>query len=373
MSFPYDYLVVGAGLFGAVFAREATDAGKRCLVIDRRKHVAGNCHTEERLGISVHKYGPHVFHTSSERIWAYVRRFATFNHFVNRPKVCYREHVYSFPINLMTLQQVFGVRTPGEAVALVASLTRGHEDGPKESLRDWAVAQLGRQLYEMFIEGYTAKQWGRDPALLPASIIKRVPVRFTFDDNYYDDRFQGVPLGGYTTMVGRMLEGIEVRLGTDYFESRPAFDRLAAHVVYTGPIDRYFEFRFGRLEYRSLRFEEEVVSGDFQGNAVVNYTERDVPYTRITEHKHFEHSTAQRSVITREYPQTFDGRNEPYYPVADAGNQSVYERYAACAAGVAADVTFGGRLGSYRYYDMHQVVAQALSAAARHLGPRPPK
>jgi UDP-galactopyranose mutase len=359
----YDYLIVGAGLFGATFAHLARLSGRKCLVIDRRRHVAGNCHTEPVGDIQVHQYGPHIFHTSDDRVWAFVTRFATFNHFTYRPRVRYKEQIYSFPINLMTLHQLWGVRTPAEAEARLQQhrVPCAH---PK-NLEEYVLSQVGVEIYETFIRGYTTKQWGRDPKHLPASIIRRLPIRLTYDDNYFHDRYQGVPIEGYTHMVNTMLDGTEVVLGCDYFaESKPLL-RCARRVVYTGSVDQYFGYRFGRLEYRSLRFQVEKLSGDFQGVAVVNYTDRSIPYTRIVEHKHFTFGTQPYTVITREYPAPYTGDNEPFYPVNDATNNALYRRYRALAE--SSGVLFGGRLGSYRYYDMHQVIAQAMAMADKEL------
>lgn len=365
----YDYLIVGAGLFGAVFARQATDAGKRCLVIDKRTHIAGNCYTEPRHGIAVHKFGPHIFHTNSAKVWDYVNRFTTFNRFTYRPRVLYDGRIFSFPINLMTLHQVWGVRSPAEARARLAAVTQGADEGSSpeggdgSNLKSWLLSQVGPELYRIFYEGYTTKQWGRDPALLPASIGKRVPIRLTFDDNYFDDRYQGIPTGGYTSLVAALLEGIEVKLRCDYFADVPHFQQVARRTVYAGPIDRFFHHCHGRLEYRSLRFEEEEMPGDFQGVAAVNCTGLDVPYTRIVEHKHFEFLKTDRTVITREYPVPSEPDVEPFYPVNDARNNALYARYREMAD--ASPVLFGGRLGAYKYYDMDQVIGQALAAFER--------
>lgn len=361
---PYDYVVVGAGLFGSTWAREATDAGKRCLVIDRRPHVGGNVFTEAVEGVTVHRYGPHIFHTSNERIWDYVRRFATFNRFVNRPRVSFRGRMYSFPINLMTLHQVWGVVTPDEARARLDAVRIPCED--PSNLEDWMLSQVGRELYEIFIEGYTRKQWRREPRDLPASIVKRLPIRLTYDDGYYDDRFQGIPEGGYTGLVERMLAGIEVRTNVDYFADRSHWDAQAHTVVFTGCIDEYFGFSEGRLEYRTLDFETKVLDGDFQGVAVVNHTAAEVPYTRTVEHKHFELGTQPRTVVTWEYPGEWAPGKVPYYPIGDARNAALYQRYRERAEAEPRAV-FGGRLAEYRYYDMHQVIGSALTKVRRHL------
>jgi UDP-galactopyranose mutase len=361
----YDYLIVGAGLFGAVFAREMTDRGFQCLVIDKRPHPAGNCHTEERAGIRVHTYGPHIFHTADEEVWRYVNRFASFNHFVNRPKVHYRGKLYSFPINLMTLYQLWGVRTPAEAEDTLRE-KRIPATGDPRNMEEWVLSQVGREIYEIFIRGYTRKQWKRDPRDLPATIIKRIPIRLNFDDNYYTHPHQGIPQGGYTRMVDRMLEGIDVRLGVDYLDHRDEWNRIAGRIVYTGRIDEFFDYRFGELEYRTLEFETTLHEDvhDFQGNAVINYTEFEIPYTRVIEHKHFEPDGITHTVVTKEYPAAWRKDRIPYYPVNDQPNTRRYEQYREWA-GAGTNIVFGGRLGEYRYYDMDQVVASALKAA-RH-------
>jgi UDP-galactopyranose mutase len=359
----YDYLVVGCGMFGAVFARRAAECGRRVLVIDKREHVAGNCYTERIAGIEVHRYGPHIFHTDDERVWAFVNRFARFNHYAHHGRVRYRGRTYSFPINLMTLAQLWNVHTPAEAERKLADV-RVPCESPR-NLRDWILSQVGEELYEIFVRGYTTKQWGRDPAELPPSIIRRIPIRRTFDDRYFADRFQGIPIGGYTRMFENMLdhEAIEIALGVDYFAH--ADELKAPKTVYTGKIDELLDYRFGELEYRSLRFENEVLEGDFQGAAIMNYTEAAVPFTRITEHKHFEFQSSSKTVITREYPAECDRRQVPYYPIRDAANSALYERYRAEAQRLG--VLLGGRLAAYQYYDMHQVVAQALSLADKEL------
>jgi UDP-galactopyranose mutase len=359
----YDYLVVGCGMFGAVFARAAADAGRRVLVIDKRDHIAGNCYSETVAGIEVHRYGPHIFHTDDERIWQFVNRFARFNHYVHHGRVLHGGRMYSFPINLLTLAQVWGVSTPRDAEARLQQVRVAREN--PVNLRDWIVSQVGQQLYEIFVEGYTAKQWGRDPAELPASIIRRIPIRMTFDDRYFDDRFQGIPIGGYTRLFENMLDhpGITVELGVDYFERSTALRSAASKIVYTGKIDEFFDYRFGELSYRSLRFETEVLEGDFQGAAIVNYTDRAVPFTRIVEHKHFEFQRSAQTVITREYPLAYERGRIPYYPIRDAEQTALYERYRQ--EGERSGVLFGGRLATYQYYDMHQVIAQALAMAAK--------
>jgi UDP-galactopyranose mutase len=357
----YDYRVVGCGMFGAVFARRAAECGRRVLVIDKRDHVAGNCYSERIAGVEVHRYGPHIFHTDDERVWNFLNRFARFNHYSHHGRVHFRGRTFSFPINLMTLSQLWGVHTPAEAERKLRAV-RVPCDRPR-SLRDWILSQVGEELYETFVRGYTTKQWGRDPADLPPSIIRRIPIRQTYDDRYFADRFQGIPIGGYTRMFQNMLdhESIEVLLGVDYFEHSFELKPAAAKIVYTGKIDEFFDYCHGELEYRSLRFENEVLEGDFQGAAIMNYTDAAVPYTRITEHKHFEFQASASTVITREYPAPCDRRQVPYYPIRDAANSALYERYRADAQ--RDSLLLGGRLATYQYYDMHQVVAQALSLA----------
>jgi UDP-galactopyranose mutase len=357
----YDYLVVGSGMFGAVFARRAAECGKRVLVIDKREHAAGNCYSEKIAGVEVHRYGPHIFHTDNERVWTFINRFTQFNNYVHHGRVRHGGQTYSFPINLMTLSHLWGVQTPLEAERKLREV-RVPCESPR-NLCDWILSQVGEELYEIFVRGYTAKQWGRDPAELPPSIIRRIPIRQTYDDRYFSDRFQGIPIGGYTRMFENMLDhdAIEVLLGVDYFEHAKDLKQAAVQTVYTGKIDEFFDYRFGELEYRSLRFEHEVLEGDFQGAAIMNYTEADVPFTRITEHKHFEFQTSSHTVITREYPAPCDRRQTPYYPIRDAANTALYEHYRTEAQ--RAGLLFGGRLATYQYYDMHQVVAQALVLA----------
>jgi UDP-galactopyranose mutase len=367
----FDYVVVGCGMFGAVFARSSAEQGKRVLVVDKRDHVAGNCHTESVAGITVHRYGPHIFHTNHEGVWRFLNRFARFNHYTHHGRAFYRGRVFSFPINLMTLEQLWGVHTPEEAARKLQSVRRPiAEPG---NLRDWIISQVGEELYEIFVHGYTKKQWGRDPAELPASIIRRIPIRNTFDDRYFGDRFQGVPIGGYTRLFENMLDhdGIEVALGIDYFSHAQELSKVAGKTVYTGKVDEFFDYRFGELEYRSLRFETEVRQGDFQGAAIMNYTEEAVPYTRITEHKHFEYQQSDQTVITREYPAAYQRGQTPYYPIRDSKNLVIYQRY-QCEA-ERAGVLFGGRLASYQYFDMDQVVGQALAMARRESVSREPK
>lgn len=356
----YDYLIVGAGLFGAVCARELADAGKRCLVLERRPHVAGNVYTEKREGIDVHIYGAHIFHTSDEEVWTYVNRFARFNHFVNSPVANYHGELYNLPFNMNTFSRLWGVQTPAQAKAVIDGQRREISGEPR-NLEEQAIRLVGRDIYEKLIRGYTEKQWGRDCRDLPAFIIRRLPVRFTFDNNYFNDNRQGIPEEGYTAMVERMLDGVEVRLGVDYLQDRERWDAVAERVVYTGAIDAFFDYRLGPLEWRSLRFETETLDTDnYQGVAAMNFTDRDTPYTRIIEHKHFTFGAQSKTVITREYPAAWKPGDEPYYPVNDEKNTALYARYKALAAGCG-KVLFGGRLGSYAYYDMDKVIRAALT------------
>lgn len=360
------YLIVGAGFFGAVCARELVDAGRDVLVLEEREHIGGNCYTEYHPEADCHQhvYGPHIFHTSDASVWSYVNRFAEFNHFVNRPRVSYRDQLYSFPINLLTMYQVFGVKTPEEARARIER-ERVPIAKPK-SLEEWCLSQIGPTLYEMFIRGYTAKQWQTDPRQLPASIIRRLPVRFTFDDNHYRDRYQGIPIGGYTQIFERLLSGIPIEFGVNFLEERDRWLSRYDHIIYTGALDRFFDYEHGDLEYRSLRFDSELLPlNDFQGNAIINYTEADIPYTRIVEHKHFDLSlAAPKTLITREYPVRWNRQLIPYYPVNTDENQVRYKRYREELKALSLPMNIGGRLAEYRYYDMHQVIAGALKLSA---------
>lgn len=363
MSREFDYLIVGAGLFGAVFAREMTDAGRKCLVIDRRGHIAGNAYTETVEGIDVHRYGAHIFHTNDEEVWAYVNRFAHFNRFTNSPIANYRGELYNLPFNMNTFHQMWGVITPEQAREEICRQQAAAGDGEPRDLEEQAIRLVGRDIYEKLVKGYTQKQWGRPCTELPAFIIRRLPVRFTYDNNYFNARYQGIPEEGYTALAERLLAGIPVRLHTDFLRQRGELSALAETVVYTGAIDAYFDYRLGALEYRSLRFETEVLDTDnYQGNAVVNYTDAETPWTRIIEHKHFTFGTQPKTVITREYSAAWQPGDEPYYPVNDQRNTELYQRYAALAA-QEPHTLFGGRLGAYRYYDMDQVIAAALALA----------
>ena len=362
----YDYLVVGSGLYGAVFAREAADRGKKVLVIDKRPNVAGNIYTEKVEGIHVHKYGAHIFHTNDTKLWKYITRFAEFNRFTNSPVANYRGELYSLPFNMYTFNKMWGVVTPEEAAAKIEEQKKEACITEPKNLEEQAISLVGRDIFEKLIKGYTEKQWGRDCKDLPAFIIKRLPVRLTFDNNYFNALYQGIPIGGYTQLVEHLLEGIEVRLNTDYLEQKEALDRLAETVVYTGPIDAYFGYSLGALEYRSVRFETEVLDiPNFQGNAAVNYTDRETPWTRIIEHKWFEFGKDEqgqdlpKTVISREYSSEWKPGDEPYYPVNDEKNGALYAEYKKLAD-AEQDVIFGGRLAEYRYYDMDAVIASAL-------------
>ena len=366
----YDYLVVGAGLYGAVFAQQAKAAGKSVLVIDRRDHIAGNVYTREMEGINVHVYGAHIFHTNHKEIWDYVNQFAEFNRFTNSPVANYKGELYSLPFNMYTFNKMWGVVTPQQAQEKIEAQKRAARITEPKNLEEQAISLVGTDIYEKLVKGYTEKQWGRPCTELPAFIIKRLPVRLTFDNNYFNALYQGIPMGGYTKMVAAMLEGIEVRLGVDYLEHKDQYDSLAKTVVYTGPIDAYFGYRLGNLEYRSVRFETEVLDmPNFQGNAAVNYTDRETPWTRIIEHKWFEFGTQPRTVISREYSSEWKPGDEPYYPVNDERNGKLYEAYKALAA-AEAHVIFGGRLGEYKYYDMDAVIAAALEMSRGELGER---
>ena len=371
-QYDYDYLIVGAGLYGAVFAREATDAGKRVLVIDKRPNIGGNVYTEPVEGIQVHVYGAHIFHTNNKAVWDYVNRFSEFNRFTNSPVANYRGELYSLPFNMYTFNKMWGVVTPEEAAAKIAE-QRKEITGEPRNLEEQAISLVGRDIFEKLVKGYTEKQWGRDCRDLPAFIIRRLPVRLTFDNNYFNALYQGIPSGGYTRLVENLLDGVEVRLSCDYLENREALDALAKKVLYTGPIDAFFGFRLGTLQYRSVRFETELLDiPNFQGNAAVNYTDRETPWTRIIEHKWFTFGRDEagnelpKTVISREYSAEWKPGDEPYYPVNDERNSALYREYKALADREK-KVLFGGRLGEYRYYDMDQVIAAALDKAREEL------
>lgn len=362
----YDYLIVGSGLFGAVFAQEAKKKGKKVLVIDKRSNIAGNIYTEKVEGINFHKYGAHIFHTNNEKVWKYVNQFATFNRFTNSPVANYKGELYSLPFNMYTFNKMWGVVTPEEAMAKIEEQRKEIKGEPK-NLEEQAISLVGRDIYEKLIKGYTEKQWGRDCKDLPSFIIKRLPVRLTFDNNYFNALYQGIPVGGYTNMVKNMLEGIEVRLGIDYLKNKEEFDKLADKVIYTGPIDAYFNYSFGTLEYRSVRFENEILDiPNYQGNAAVNYTDRETPWTRIIEHKWFEFGKDEegkdlpKTIISKEYSSEWKPGDEPYYPVNDEKNSSLYQKYKELSL-KEDKVIFGGRLGEYKYYDMDTVIESSLN------------
>ena len=357
-----DYLIVGAGLFGAVCARELTKKGKKCVVIDRRPHIAGNCYTEVIEGINVHKYGAHIFHTQDKEIWDYVNQFAEFNNYINSPVARYKNEIYNMPFNMNTFTKLWNdVFTPEDAKKKIESERAQSFTENPSNLEQQAINLVGKTIFEKLVKGYTEKQWGKRCDELPAFIIKRLPVRFTFDNNYFNDRYQGIPIGGYTKMIEKMLDGIEVRLNEDFNKNKELYEKQANKVIYTGAIDEYFDYVYGALEYRSVRFETQVYDTDnYQGNAVINYTDKDVPYTRVIEHKHFEFGKQPKTVVSREYSSKWQKGDEPYYPVNDEKNSNLYNKYKALADSQD-KVIFGGRLGQYKYYDMHNVIREALN------------
>lgn len=363
----YDYLIVGAGITGSVFAYEASKRGKKCLVIDKRGHIGGNCYCEEIEKINVHKYGAHIFHTSNKEVWKYVNNLVEFNRYTNSPIANYRGEMYNLPFNMNTFNRIWGVVTPEEAKIKIEEQKKELGIEKPKNLEEQAIALIGTDIYTKLIKGYTEKQWGRDCAELPAFIIKRLPVRFTYDNNYFNDNYQGIPIGGYNKIFEKLLDGIEVRLNTDYFENREKLEKLAHKIVYTGPIDTFYNYKFGTLEYRSLRFENEILDKEnYQGNAVVNYTEREVPYTRIIEHKHFEFGIQEKTVITKEYPSEWKLGDEPYYPVNNDKNNELYKKYKELAIREE-NIVFGGRLADYKYYDMHNTFESALNLVSKEL------
>lgn len=361
----YDYLIVGAGLFGSIFAYEAKKRGKNCLVIDKRPHIGGNIYTKEVEGINVHEYGAHIFHTSNHEVWKYIQQFATFNRYTNSPIARYRDEIYNMPFNMNTFNKLWGVITPEQAKKKIEQQIKESGIIEPKNLEEQAISLVGRDIYEKLVKGYTQKQWGRRCNELPSFIIKRLPVRFTYDNNYFNDLYQGIPVGGYTQIIEKMLEGIDIRLNCDYFCSREELETIANKIVFTGMVDQYYDYCFGELEYRSLRFETEVLEiENYQGNAVVNYNEYEIPYTRIIEHKHFEYGKQEKTVITREYPATWKKGDEPYYPMNDEKNNCLYEKYKALAD-KENKVIFGGRLGMYKYYDMHHIISEALEMVGK--------
>lgn len=362
MSKTYDYLIVGSGLFGAVFAHEAHKRGKKVLVIDKRTHLGGNVYCKEIEGIQVHQYGAHIFHTNDEYIWKYVNQFVPFNNYINSPVALAKGKLYNLPFNMNTFYQLWGVKTPEEAKRKLQEQIDQYGVKEPKNLEEQALSLAGKDIYEILIKEYTEKQWGKPATELPSFIIKRLPVRLRFDNNYFNDRFQGIPVGGYNRLIDGLLDNIETKTDTDYFSDRAYFDGLADKIVYTGKIDEYFDYEYGHLSYRSLRFETETLDTDnYQGNAVVNYNDKDIPYTRIIEHKHFEYGNQPKTVITREYPLNWDLSKEAYYPINDEHNQNIFKKYQAEAEKIN-NVIFGGRLAEYRYYDMHQIIASALKA-----------
>jgi UDP-galactopyranose mutase len=364
----YDYLIVGAGLFGSIFSHEAKKRGKKCLVIDKRDHIGGNCFTETISDIHVHKYGPHIFHTSNQNVWEYINQFVEFNNFINSPIANYHGKLYNLPFNMNTFYALWGVRTPLEAKQKIEEQKKQYGVKAPKNLEEQAISLVGMDIYNTLIKEYTEKQWGRSARELPAFIIQRLPVRFTYDNNYFNDRYQGIPIGGYTRIFEKLLHGIEIKLQVDFFQNRSELEAAAKKIVYTGMIDQYYDYVDGILEYRSLRFEQELLDIDnFQGSAIVNYTTKDIPYTRSIEHKHFELGTQGKTVVTREYPREWTRGEEPYYPVNDQKNTAIAKKYLERAR-QSTDVLFGGRLADYKYYDMHHVVAHVLKAVKTEFG-----
>lgn len=363
----YDYLIVGAGLFGAVFAYEAGKRGKKCLVLDRRKHIGGNVYCEKYKDINVHVYGAHIFHTSNKKVWDYVNQFAEFNQYINSPVAVYKDELYNLPFNMNTFSKMWNIRTPQEAKNVIEQQIKDANIAEAKNLEEQAISLVGMDVYQKLIKGYTEKQWGRSCEELPAFIIKRLPLRFTYDNNYFNDRYQGIPIGGYTPIIEQMLEKAEVKLGVDYLENKEEYNAMADKIIYTGMIDEYFQYQLGVLEYRSVHFEQETPDCEnYQGNAVVNYTEREVPYTRIIEHKHFEFGQQPYTVISKEYPSEWKQGDEPYYPVNNDKNNALYEKYKELAE-KEGNIVFGGRLGAYKYYDMDKVIEAALETAEKFI------
>lgn len=356
----YDYLIVGAGLYGAIFAYEMKKVGKKCLVIDKRDHIGGNIYCENIEGINVHKYGAHIFHTNNEEVWNYINSFVKFNNYINSPIGNYKGEIYNLPFNMNTFNKLWGVITPEEAIKKIEEEKAQFKIDEPKNLEEQAISLIGTTIYNKLIKGYTEKQWGRSAKELPPFIIKRLPVRFTYDNNYFNDKYQGIPVGGYNRIIEKMLEGIDVKLSTNFFENREKFSEISEKIVFTGMIDEFYEYKYGILEYRSLKFEEEIINcSNYQGVAVVNYTEREIPYTRIIEHKHFEYGHQEKTVITKEYPQKWNRGDEPYYPINDIKNNEKYVKYENLAK-KEKNIIFGGRLGKYKYYDMHQIIENAL-------------
>lgn len=363
----YDYLIVGSGLFGAIFAYEANKKGKKCLVIDKRNHIGGNIYTKEIEGVQVHRYGAHIFHTSNKKVWDYIQQFAEFNRYTNSPIAKYKGEIYNMPFNMNTFNKMWGVITPQQAKEKIQQQIKEAGIITPKNLEEQAISLVGKDIYEKLVKGYTQKQWGKPCHELPSFIIKRLPVRFTYDNNYFNDLYQGIPIGGYTQIIEKMLDGIELKLNYDFFDHREELEKIADKIVFTGMIDQYYNYCFGELEYRSLNFETEILNEDnYQGNAVVNYNEYDIPYTRIIEHKHFEYGTQEKTVITKEYPVQWKKGDEPYYPMNDDKNNALYQKYKALAD-KESRVIFGGRLGMYKYFDMHHVIDEALKCVKKNL------
>ncbi len=363
----YDYLIVGSGLFGSIFAYEANKKGKKCLVIDKRSHIGGNIYTKNIDGIQVHQYGAHIFHTSNKEVWQYINQFAEFNRYTNSPIARYKDELYNMPFNMNTFNKLWGVITPIEAKNKIEKEKKEAGITNPKNLEEQAISLVGKTIYEKLIKGYTEKQWGKKATELPSFIIKRLPVRFTYDNNYFNDIYQGIPIGGYTKIIEKMLEGIDVKLNCNFFDNREELEQLAEKIIFTGPIDEFYNYEFGELEYRSLRFETDILNEEnYQGNAVVNYTEYEVPYTRIIEHKHFEYGTQPNTVITKEYPDSWDRSKEPYYPINDERNNKLYEKYKLLAS-KNPNIIFDGRLGEYKYYDMDKVILKALNCVRNEM------
>ena len=364
----YDYLIVGSGIFGSIFAHEANKRGKKCLVIDKRNHIGGNIFCEDIEVINVHKYGAHIFHTSNKEVWDYINSFVEFNRYTNSPVANYKGELYNLPFNMNTFYQLWKVKTPKEAKEKIEEQVKEANIQEPKNLEEQAIKLVGKDIYERLIRGYTEKQWGQRATELPSFIIKRLPVRFTFDNNYFNDKYQGIPIGGYNVFIEKLLGGIDVKLNTDFFKNREELENLADRIVFTGMIDEFYDYRFGTLEYRSLRFQHEILNEEnYQGNAVVNYTEYEIPYTRVIEHKHFEDGKQDKTVITKEYPASWKKGEEPYYPINNEKNNLIYEKYKELA-NKEKNVIFGGRLAEYKYYDMHDVIQQALDIVNKELG-----
>jgi len=361
----YDYLIVGSGLFGSVFAYEANKRGKKCLVIDKRKHIGGNIYTKEMENINVHQYGAHIFHTSNKEVWNYINNFAEFNRYTNSPVANYKGEIYNLPFNMNTFNKLWGVVTPNEAKQKIEDEKKSSNIENPQNLEEQAINLIGQTIYKKLVKGYTEKQWGKKATELPAFIIKRLPVRFTYDNNYFNDTYQGIPIGGYTKIIEKMLDGIDVKLNYDFFDHREELENIANKIIFTGMIDKFYNYKYGELEYRSLKFETETLdTQNYQGNAVVNYTDYETPYTRIIEHKHFEFGNQDKTIITKEYPDNWTSEKEPYYPVNNEKNNELYEKYKNLADNEK-NVIFGGRLGQYKYYDMHKVIEEALKCVKK--------